>query len=209
MFLEAWIIAKKEIKLLFKSTRRILLLFSMPLVILFIFAAGVFIAGVMPDSMDSRIEVTIINDDAGVDNQNWGDNFYALLKSMSNTKSFDYFNETIDNLDSLIEEGNFEILIYIPANFSQIINQSNVEQPSNVFIYYDNSNTQNEEAVLNISFATSAINQLVIYNDYGLINLNRVSITPTGTSKGSGALLASIMTMIPLYLIINAIIKKY
>ena len=206
MFLEAWIIAKKEIKLLFKSTRRILLLFSMPLVILFIFAAGIFIAGVMPDSMDSQIEVTIINDDAGFNNQNWGDNFYALLKNMDNTKSYEYINETIDNLDSLIEEGEFEILIYIPANFSQIINQSNVEQPSVIFIYYDNSNTQNEEAVLNISYATSAVNQLVIYVDYGLINLNRVSITSTGTSKGSGALIASFMTMIPLYLIIFLVI---
>ena len=206
MFLEAWIIAKKEIRLLFKSTRRILLLFSMPLVILFIFAASIFIVGVMPDSMDSRIEVTVINDDTGFNNQNWGNNFYALLKSMSNTKSYDYTNETIDNLDSLLEEGNFEILIYIPANFSQIINQSSVEQPSIIFIYYDNSNTKNEEAVLNISFATSTINQLVIYDNYGLINLNRVSINPTGTSKGAGALIASLMTMIPLYLIIFLVI---
>jgi len=72
MFNEAWIIAKKEIKLLFKSTRRILLLFSMPLVILFIVAAGVFIAGVLPDSMDSQVEVTVINDDTGFNNQTWG-----------------------------------------------------------------------------------------------------------------------------------------
>jgi len=206
MFLEAWIIAKKEIRLLFKSTRRILLLFSMPLVILFIFAAGVFIAGVLPDSMDSRIEVTVINDDAGFNDQNWGDNFYALLKNMDNTKSYDYTNDTRDNLDSLIGAGEFEILIYIPSNFSQIINQSIVEQPAVIFIYYDNSNTQNEEAVINISITTSAVNQLVIYVEYGSINLNRVSITPTGTSKGSGALIASLLTMIPLYLIIFLVI---
>ena len=206
MVSEAWIIAKKEIKLLFKSTRRILLLFSMPLVILFIFAAGIFIAGILPDSMDSRIEVTIINDDVEFNNQTWGDNFYALLKSMGNTKSYEYINETIDNLDSLIEKGSFEILIYIPANFSQIINQSNSVQPSVIFIYYDNSNTKNEEAVLYINFATSAVNQLVVYDDYGSINLNRVTITSVGTSKGSGALIASLLTMIPLYLIIFLVI---
>ena len=57
-------IAKKEFKLLLKSTRRIFLLFMMPLIILLIGIVGGFIAiYVIPSSTGQAVDVMVIQDD--------------------------------------------------------------------------------------------------------------------------------------------------
>ena len=52
----AWVIAKKEMKLLFKSTRRILLLFTTPLILFFIFALAMIMAVAMISTIEEPVE---------------------------------------------------------------------------------------------------------------------------------------------------------
>ena len=199
-------IAKKEFKLLLKSTRRIFLLFMMPLIILLIGIVGGFIAiYVIPSSTGQAVDVMVIQDDPGINSSlNWGSTYYSMLKSSNGTKNFNYSNETYTHLHSLLNENNFSILIYVPANFSSVINQTNV---AHVYVYYDNSKLSNEDAVNSIMTVTATLNIQLVYLQYGgPINLNRVVLTATGTSKGSGALLASSLSIIPLYLVIFLVI---
>ena len=199
-------IAKKEFRLLLKSTRRIFLLFMMPLIILVMGALVGFIAiYILPSTAGQAVEAVVIQDDQGLNKTfNWGSMYYSMLKSNNLTKDITYINASYASFASLLKENNFSILIYIPANFSAIINQTNIAQ---VYIYYDNSQISNEAAVGSIRTVTALLNQQLLYLEYGgPINLSRVVVTAMGTSKGSGALLASSLSIIPLYLVIFLVI---
>ena len=199
-------IAKKEFKLLLKSTRRIFLLFMMPLLILLMGALIGFLAiYVLPSTSGQAVEAVLIQDDQGLNKTfNWGSIYFSMLKSNNLTKSITYIDEPYSNYASLLKENNFSILIYIPANFSAIINQTNTAQ---LYIYNANSQISNEAAVGSIRTVTAILNQQLLYLEYGgPINLSRVVVTATGTSKGSGALLASTLSIIPLYLVIFLVI---
>ena len=199
-------IAKKEFRLLLKSTRRIFLLFMMPLIILVMGALVGFIAiYILPSTAGQAVEAVVIQDDQGLNKTfNWGSMYYSMLKSNNLTKDITYINASYASFASLLKENNFSILIYIPANFSAIINQTNIAQ---LYIYYDNSQISNEAAVGSIRTVTALLNQQLLYLEYGgPINLSRVVVTAMGTSMGSGALLASSLSIIPLYLVIFLVI---
>ena len=199
-------IAKKEFRLLLKSTRRIFLLFMMPLIILVMGALVGFIAiYILPSTAGQAVEAVVIQDDQGLYKTfNWGSTYYSMLKSNNLTKDITYINASYASFASLLNENNFSILIYIAANFSAIIYQTNIAQ---VYIYYDNSQISNEAAVGSIRTVTALLNQQLLYLEYGgPINLSRVVVTAMGTSKGSGALLASSLSIIPLYLVIFLVI---
>ncbi|MHA1449037.1 MAG: ABC transporter permease [Candidatus Hodarchaeales archaeon] len=201
MLKDARIIAKKEIKLLFKSTRRIFLLFSTPAIILItVVVVAFFVVVSMP--VEAETEVIIINEDTGFSGTNWGEYFYSILLSDNSTSSFSYVNESVSNLETLIDKN--DIIIYIPANFSSLINQS---YPATFFIYYDDSDIKNDVVVTQITYVSSILNQQLVYIEYGgPINLIRVYATPEGTSKGLGAIIASSFTLIPLYAIFLLVI---
>jgi ABC-type Na+ efflux pump permease subunit len=195
-----WIIARKELKLLFKSTRRILLLFMVPLIIMFLVLVVGFIAiFVVPSTTAEQPNIVVIQADEGLNGTIWGETFYAFLKNQSVTKNFLYTNESMSNFVSLKEEGNFDVLIFIPENFTQMINQS---LPGQVFVFYDNSKLSNEDAVGSIAIISAIVNGKLVENEYGVLNLSRISTSFVGISKGSGALLASSLSIIPLYMIL-------
>ncbi len=200
MLRNAWIIAKKEIRLLFKSTRRIALLFSTGIIIILV---GIFIAFIVfstSTTLEGPVEVTVIQ----ADDNYWGNYFYTLLRNNKDIKNFDFVNKTETDLDDLLERKNFSVLLYIPANFSELINQS---LPAQFFLYYDNTNLKNEVAVTEINEIAALLNQQLIYLEYGgPINLIRVYSLPIGTSKGTGAILAFTLTMIPMYAIFMLVI---
>ncbi|MHA2225173.1 MAG: ABC transporter permease [Candidatus Hodarchaeales archaeon] len=196
MLTDSWIIAKKEIRLLFKSTRRIGLLFMTGFIIILGGGIGGFIALTASVAIETPVEVTVIQDD----NNGWGEYFYTLLRTSNSTKNYSFINKTESELDQLLESNNFSLLLYIPANFSEIINQS---LPAQYFLYYDNSDTLSEVSVATIASIAAILNRDIVFLDYGgPININRIYSVPIGTSKGSGALVASILTMIPMYAII-------
>jgi len=207
MISEAWIIAIKEIKLLFKSTRRIFLLFTTPLIFILIFVIFIIVLAPLAAAIDEPLEVIIIQDDAGINGLNWGDEFYKLLKNSNLTKDYVYINKSEVNLNGLLLSKNFSVLLYIPANFSNIINQSLSAQ---FHLYYDNIDVKAQTIVSNILTISQLFNQAIIFFYDGLINLNRVFVLPEGVSGSSGleGMVSSFITLIPLYAIIFLVIPS-
>ena len=210
----AWIIAKKEIKLLFKSTRRILLLFTTPLILFFIFALMMFLSvtiiSTIEEPIEEEVEAIVIQDDRETNGINWGEQFYTLLKTNNSTKDLDFVNKSTTELDGLLESNNFSILLYIPANFSEIINSS---LPAQFFIYYDNAEIKNVEAVSNIIIVSQILNQQILFYYHGVTNVNRIYSIPGPTSVDPidselQGFAASILTLIPLYAIMLLVIPS-
>lgn len=203
----AWIIAKKEIKLLFKSTRRIFLLFTTPLILLLVFILIIILSATIIPTIGVQPEVIIIQDDAGYNTSNYGNLFYNALKTNNLTKEYTYVNENTSNLDNLLLTENFSVLLYIPANFSSIINQS---LPAQFFIYYDNSDVNDQSAVANILTISQGINSQIILQQHGVINLNKIYVIPEGISEDLGmeGFIASYITLIPLYAILLLVVPS-
>ncbi|WP_455140399.1 ABC transporter permease [Candidatus Hodarchaeum mangrovi] len=207
MISEAWIIATKEIKLLFKSTRRIFLLFTTPLIFILIFVLFIAILAPLAAVIDEPLELIVIQDDDGINGLNWGEEFYKLLKSNNLTKDYVYINKSEENLNGLLLSKNFSVLLYIPANFSNAINQSFSAQ---YYLYYDNIDVKAQTIVSNILNISQLFNQVIIFFYAGPINLNRVFVLPEGLSGSSGleSIASSFITLIPLYAIIFLVIPS-
>ncbi|MHA2298651.1 MAG: ABC transporter permease [Candidatus Hodarchaeales archaeon] len=207
MLSDAWIIAKKEIRLLFKSTRRIMLLFMTPAIILFVILILMFFIGTsIPPLEEGPVEVIMIQDDAGYGGYNWGENFYRMLKDQNGTKELNYINKSVNELDSLQDAENLTVLLYIPANFSEMISRSNITlypEPALFQIYYNAENAAISGAVTNITVLSYQLNLMLVYNDYGPVKLTRVVAVHEGTTgEQLSSFLVSYLTMIPLYAIL-------
>ncbi len=207
IFTSAWIIAKKEIRLLFKSTRRIFLLFTTPLILFLIFGLMVVISATMIPKAEGQPDVLVIQADEGYSDMNWGDYFYRMIRTNNLTKNYNYINETIDNLELFLQTENFSVLLFIPANFSEIINQSLTAQ---YFLYYDNSDVNDQAAVSNILSVSQLLNQQIIFYSHGLININRIFVLPEGISEDLGfeEFFASYITLVPLYAILFLVVPS-
>ncbi len=210
----AWIIAKKELKLLFKSTRRILLLFTTPLILFFVFAIimimSVSIISSIEKPVEEPVEIIVIQDDRDINGTSWGSQFYTLLKTINSTKDLDFVNKSVTELNGLLESKNFSILLYIPVNFTEVINSS---LPAQFFVYYDNTERENVEAVSNIIAVSQILNQQILYFYHGVTNINRIYSIPGRTSIESidselQGFAASFITLIPLYLILLLVIPS-
>ncbi|MHA2203192.1 MAG: ABC transporter permease [Candidatus Hodarchaeales archaeon] len=213
----AWIIAKKEIKLLFKSTRRILLLFTTPLILFFIFAITIIMAvaiiSTVEEPVEKPVEIIVMQDDREINGTSWGVQFYTLLKTNKLSKDFQYTNKSVTELDGLLESKNFSILLYIPANFSEIINSS---LPAQFFIYFDNTETEFVLAVNSIIGVSQILNQQILFYYHGVTNINRIYSTLGRTSidsvdsidTGVEGFAASFITLIPLYAILLLVIPS-
>lgn len=207
MITSAWIIAKKEIRLLFKSTRRILLLFTTPIIMFVMFALIIIFSGLIAADVEKPLDITVIQDDKGHNGINWGDGFYTLLKSHNLTKDYIYKNESFNNLDALLQEKNFSVLLYIPANFSVTINQS---VPAQFFIHYDNIRVNSESMVNNILTLSQNYNLQIIYYYHGVINFTNIYVLPERLvgAEGVDSLIASTITLIPLYAILLLVVPS-
>lgn len=209
MIQSAWIIAKKEIRLLFKSTRRIFLLFTTPLIMFFIFILVVFLLATMGPGLDEPSEVMVIQADETNNNNetNWGEGFFTLLQTNDLTKNYTYIEKSVSNLSSLLENKNFSVLLYIPANFSSTINQS---LPAQFFIYYDNADAKDQVIVGNILALSQTYNQYIIFVQHGPINLTKIYVIPEGISDDLGieSFIASYITLIPLYAILFLVVPS-
>ncbi len=207
MIRSAWVIAKKEIRLLFKSTRRILLLFTTPLIMFIMFVLILVISGLIAIDAEKPLDVTVIQNDEGHNGIIWGDGFYALLKSHNLTKDYIYKNESVINLNAILQEKNFTVLLYIPANFSATINQS---VPAQFFIHYNNARVNSQGMVANILTLSQNYNIQIIYYYHGVVNLTNIYVIPErlGGDEGFESFIASYFTMIPLYAILLLVVPS-
>ncbi|UCE14991.1 MAG: ABC transporter permease [Candidatus Heimdallarchaeota archaeon] len=213
----AWIIAKKELKLLFKSTRRIFLLFTTPLILFFIFAlmiiVSVAIISTIEEPVEKPVEILVIQDDKGIDGTNWGSQFYTLLKTHNLTKDYYYTNKSVTELNNLLESSNYSILLYIPANFTETINSS---LPAQFYLYYNGTGTESAIAVSRIIGVSQILNQQILFYYYGILDPNRIYTSLGGSTTDAIDVIdselegfaASFLTLIPLYAIILLVIPS-
>ena len=205
MIKDAWIIARKEIRLLFKSTRRILLLIMTPAIILFIVLASLFFVAISVPPVSGPLQVLVIQDDNGDNGTNYGEIFYGMLKSQNSTKDLNYVNKSVSELDVLRNLENLTVLLYIPANFSEMVTRSNVTlypTPALFHIYYNGEKSTAIEAVTNFTMIANQLNLLLVYSEHGPVKVTRLTAVYDVTI---GAELPSVitgyLTMIPLYAI--------
>lgn len=158
-------------------------------------------------TIEEPLEVIVIQDDTGVNGLNWGEEFYRLLKGNNLTKDYIYINETEDNFAELLESENFSVLLYLPANFSEVINQS---LPAQFYLYYDNADAKDQTVVSNILNISQLFNQNIIFYYHGFINLSRIYVVPEGISEEFGfeGFIASYITLVPLYAIIFLVVPS-
>ncbi|MHA2238797.1 MAG: ABC transporter permease [Candidatus Hodarchaeales archaeon] len=207
MIRTAWIIAKKEIRLLFKSTRRKLLLFATPIIMFIMFVLILIFSSLIAIDAERPLDVTVIQNDEEHDGINWGDGFYTLLKSHDLTKDYIYKNESVTNLNAILQEKDFTVLLYIPANFSAMINQS---VPAQFFIHYNNDRVNSQGMVANILTLSQDFNIQIIYYYHGIVNLTNIYVIPErlGGDEGADSFIASYFTMIPLYAILLLVVPS-
>jgi ABC-type Na+ efflux pump permease subunit len=153
------------------------------------------------------LDVTVIQNDEEHDGINWGDGFYTLLKSHDLTKDYIYKNESVTNLNAILQEKDFTVLLYIPANFSAMINQS---VPAQFFIHYNNDRVNSQGMVANILTLSQDFNIQIIYYYHGIVNLTNIYVIPErlGGDEGAESFIASYFTMIPLYAILLLVVPS-
>lgn len=205
MVQDAWIIARKEIKLLFKSTRRIMLLVMTPAIILLVVLVSLFFAFVSAPPVGGPLEVIVIQDDDGFNGNNYGDIFYRMLKTQNDTKDLIYVNKSVDEFDILRNSDNLTLLLYFPSNFSEMVTRSNVTiypTPALFYVYYQFDNGAAVKAVTNISLVATQLNLLLVYNEHGPVKITRLTaVHEVRVGEELPSVVTGYLTMIPLYAI--------
>ncbi|MHA2363811.1 MAG: ABC transporter permease [Candidatus Hodarchaeales archaeon] len=190
-----WIIAKKELSLLFKSKRRILLFFSIPLTLLVLAIIIGGIGAIFAFTTTQDGPPTLILIDHVKDNNT----AYIINRIETlNVKILDKSNIT-DVFSILDQNSPPDLLVYFPANFSQLLTEKN--STAKFFVFYNDQELRFEAFSTIIADFGFELNSIIVQNDYGDLNLNRISGVKQGTSKGFSAVEASSLIIIPLYIL--------
>lgn len=129
------ILIKKELKLLFKSKRTIFFLIVVPMFILSIGILGGFANRNAKLDSVVPVQISILDEDPS--------NNTTLLKSYWSSINNTEIIEITGDYSTIVGERNFQVFVYIPSNFTNIIESGNV---SSILIVY-NSNSTNYQAV--------------------------------------------------------------
>lgn len=162
------------------------------------------------EPVDTPVEIIVIQDDGEINGTSWGVQFYTMLKTNNFTKDYDYTIKNVTELENLLESENFSIILYIPGNFTEIINST---LPAQFFIYYDNAEIEYVIAVSHIIEVSQILNRQILLNYYGIFDTNRIYTTLGQTSidpidSGVEGITASILTLVPLYAIMLLVIPS-
>ena len=193
-------IAKKEIKLLFKAKRRIILFFTVPILLLVVAIFSLVIGGLIfvTQGQQGPIVITV------VDHANDNNSLYIIdhLKSVSFV--IDNKSSVKDPLSLVTSDNPPDILLYFPANFSTLIQDPN--STAYFYVYYNNKEIKYEAALTVINHYSKELNSKIISAKYGDLNLNRVDYVTKGTSSGVSVTQASSLIIIPIYILMFFVI---
>ena len=193
-------IAIKEVKLLFKAKRRIILFFTVPIIVLVIAVLSIAIGGIMifTQNQEGPVVITLI------DHSQSNESLYIIYNLESYSFQIDNKSSVTNPYSLINSQSPPDILLYFPANFSSSINNQN--ETAHVFVYYNNKQLKYEAAVTIIQSLTSDLNQKIIVRDYGHLNLNRVEVKSLGSKSGVSATQASSLIIIPIYVLMFFVI---
>ncbi|OLS28605.1 MAG: hypothetical protein HeimC2_05500 [Candidatus Heimdallarchaeota archaeon LC_2] len=125
----SWILLEKELRLLFKTKRRIFILIIIPLIILSMGVIGGFAARTIDDEIAEPTQISILDENPS--------NITNLLKSYWAIINDSEIIEVSEDYSMIIEEQDFDVFIYIPSNFTNLILDGNISTME--IIYNSNS----------------------------------------------------------------------
>lgn len=191
-------VMRKEIKLLFKSKRRIFLLFLMPIMILF---GGIFTAVTSMNVADELQPVDIWVIDEAKTNQS--NKLIQIWNSINMTR----IEKIQGDYNQLVNELKFDVLVYIPQNFSSLINQN---LTSIIFISYNENNTLNKYTAIDIYQVTESYDASLVLIQNPNIQFNNIDTSILGVSENKDDVvdegIAQLLVIIPVYIIFFVVI---
>ncbi len=195
----SYIVMMKEIRLLFKSKRRIGLLLMMPIIILI---GGLIGAGAIyfSDSTVDQTNIWVIDESNG----DYSGDLIALWSTINNTNleiiSANY-NELLDSLE-------FEVMVLIPNDYSTLV-EANLTAP--VYISYNGNETSNQNVAFSIFQLTEIydVTMVQLLNpsvQFDLIDTN-INEVVEGDDNVVDEEIAQILVIIPVYIIFFVVIS--
>lgn len=192
------IIMQKEIRLLFKSKRRIFLLLMIPMIILL---AGVVTTSItyFDNSSFEPTHVWVIDNSPGKET----DALISLWSTINNSK----VEKITGDFNSIVAEMNFEVLVLIPNNYTTL---RAANQTAQIAIAYNANDTRNEQ----ITVAILQYNELYSFSlvksqnpdiQFNVIDSRVKRLAPQ--NEGVDKSLAQVLVIVPVYIIFFVVIS--
>ena len=193
----SFILAKKEVRLLFKSKRRIFILSITPFMILVIGMIMVF--GINSANNNQNVtHIYVINDSPSTHT----DTLLTYYSTINNSKLVDYSG----SFQQTVESGEYQVMVYIPSNFSSLVDNNTLAK---VYIAYNSNSSRYETVALSLTQLTNLYQQQLVITDNPDVQFNRItpvlSTTPQ-ENKGISESLASTIFIIPVYIMFFVVI---
>lgn len=199
------ILLEKELRLLFKTKRRIFILIIIPLIIL---SMGI-IGGIADRSIDDdddiieTVEISILDENPS--------NITNLLKSYWTGIEGSDINEVSEEYSTIIDEGDFDVFVYIPSNFTILILDGNI---STIEIQYNSNSFQNSNVAFQVFQLTFVFeDQLIRANNpdvaFDLVNPQFGEFDTGGDKTGDESRdeIIGELVILPVYIIFFVIIS--
>ncbi len=195
----ATIVTRKEIRLLFKSKRRVMLLIALPIIIL---ASGIvisiFIASVEQDR-EQGVRLWIVD-------QNPTEETQSIIGFIAQANlSIEIETPPEIPINELLDHDNFELLMEIPANSTQLILE---KRTAEFRIWYSDEEQRFEQIALDIATLLEIYDFALIVDDNPDINFNRVQpvLDEVDVLEGLSPEIAALVALVPLYALFAIII---
>ncbi|MHA2494858.1 MAG: ABC transporter permease [Candidatus Hodarchaeales archaeon] len=186
-------IAFKEFRLLFRSKRRILWLFSTTFIILGIGIA----AGFIFLFVGEQAPVSLI---AGQSAEFEGQNGGAALKALCEQYTEENFTiMALENVDQRLEEKDFDVLVVLPTNFTGLLSDNRTAVNATVQIYYDAGDLTSLQLKNDVELAIQHLNSAIVLTEYEITKSLWVAPDLHNVAEGVGEFGAALLAMIPLY----------
>ncbi len=186
-------IAIKEFKLLFRSKRRILWLFSTTLIII---GVGL-IAGLVVLFVEDKEPSLLIAGESTEFNQNKGGALLQTLCEYYTGKNFTQID--LDEASIRNDKKDFDILVILPVNFSALLLDNSTAVNATVQVYYDGGDLTSLRFATDVELAIQHLNSLIVYEAYSIDKALWVAPDLENVAEGVGELGAAVLAMIPLY----------
>ena len=192
----SFIIVEKEIKLLFKSKRRIFLLIMMPIIII---TGGIITAFTVPNDIGQPVGIQVLDENP----TNMTAAFKSLLMTINDTK----YTEISGDYATIVNQSKYQVFVYIPANFTNLIENNN---QSSIYIYYNDNSPQYKQVAIQVLALADLFEKSLIFSLHPEVNFNLIQENLVSPPVKQGAVnedLRAISVIIPVYIILFVVIS--
>ncbi len=190
------IVMKKELRLLFKSKRRVGLLFMMPLIILI---GGVVTGLTVPKDAFEPVVIQVLDESPS----DVTASFKTMLSSINGTE----VEEITGDYRTILDGGNYQVLVYLPANFSSLLLDGN---QSTLVIAYNGNSSSYEQVAFQVLLLSNAFEDLVVQSQNPDVNFNPIDEQLIVPEKEEGEVsedFKALVVIVPVYIILFVIVS--